>query len=259
MADKEARTFNKKSECSIYFEVDGPYRCMVLPASLEEGKLLKKRCVLPCNAPAAFGAARIGSVWGARQCALVSPKCIVVFHRYAVFEFDGSLAELKGFELKRRGELKIIKIFQQQVFHYFLKGNDLPTCYEAVGEVANYWLDILFTQVRLSCVLCRRSRVPVHPCLSAAALPQGEDLEDDELLELISENKSMSRTLEEYGTQKSTSITTAKRLAELLGQDMVKDKGLNCKMVIASKVTPRGRARLRLGPSRTAVWRRGGR
>ena len=62
-----------RSECSIFFEVDGPYRCMVLPASQEEGKLLKKR--------------------------------------YAVFNFDGSLAELKGFELKRRGELKIIKMF----------------------------------------------------------------------------------------------------------------------------------------------------
>ena len=60
----------------------GPYRCMVLPASTEEGKLLKKR--------------------------------------YAVFNFDGSLAELKGFELKRRGELKIVKIFQGQVFEQFL-------------------------------------------------------------------------------------------------------------------------------------------
>lgn len=38
---------------------------MVLPASPEEGKLLKKK--------------------------------------YAVFNFDGSIAELKGFELKRRG------------------------------------------------------------------------------------------------------------------------------------------------------------
>lgn len=75
-----------------------------------------------------------------------------------------------------------------------------------------------------------------HFRLPLVTLPQGEDLEDDELLELISENKSMSRTLEEYGSQKSTSITTAKRLAELLGQDMVKDKGLNCKMVIAAKV-----------------------
>lgn len=46
---------------------------MVLPASKKEGESIKKR--------------------------------------YAVFNKDGSLAELKGFELKRRGELNIIKIF----------------------------------------------------------------------------------------------------------------------------------------------------
>lgn len=47
---------------------------MILPASKEEGILIKKR--------------------------------------YAVFNDDGSLAELKGFEIKRRGELKLIKVFQ---------------------------------------------------------------------------------------------------------------------------------------------------
>lgn len=32
----------------------------------------------------------------------------------------------------------------------------------------------------------------------------------------------MSRQLDDYGNQKSTSITTAKRLAEFLGDEMVK-------------------------------------
>lgn len=58
---------------SIFFEIDGPYRAMIIPASREENKLLKKR--------------------------------------YAVYNHSGQLTELKGFELKRRGELKIIKIF----------------------------------------------------------------------------------------------------------------------------------------------------
>ena len=58
-------------------QVDGPYKAMILPSSTEEGKLLKKR--------------------------------------YAVYERDGSLAELKGFEIKRRGELKLIKVFQTEV------------------------------------------------------------------------------------------------------------------------------------------------
>ena len=52
---------------SVFFEVDGPYRAMIIPAAKEEGKLIKKR--------------------------------------YAVYNFSGALAELKGFELKRRGEL----------------------------------------------------------------------------------------------------------------------------------------------------------
>ena len=64
-----------------------------------------------------------------------------------MFNFDGSLAELKGFELKRRGELQIIKIFQSQVFEKFLDGDTLEHCYQSVAEVANHWLDILFTKV----------------------------------------------------------------------------------------------------------------
>ena len=38
---------------------------------------------------------------------------------------------------------------------------------------------------------------------------------DSELFELIAEKRSMSRKLEDYGAQKSTSISTAKRLAEV--------------------------------------------
>lgn len=58
---------------SIFFELDGPYRAMIIPSAREEGKVLKKR--------------------------------------YAVYKFDGTISEIKGFELKRRGELKLIKIF----------------------------------------------------------------------------------------------------------------------------------------------------
>ena len=39
----------KQREMSIAFEVDGPYKAMILPASTEEGKLLKKRCTPPCR------------------------------------------------------------------------------------------------------------------------------------------------------------------------------------------------------------------
>ncbi|XP_029052112.1 DNA polymerase epsilon catalytic subunit 1 isoform X1 [Osmia bicornis bicornis] len=171
LVDPETLTYKIRRENSIFFEVDGPYLAMVLPAAKEEGKRLKKR--------------------------------------YAVFNFDGSLAELKGFEVKRRGELQLIKIFQTSVFESFLKGRTLEECYASVAKDADYWLDFLYNK----CV----------------------DISDTELFELVSENKSMSRKLDEYGAQKSTSISTAKRLAEFLGDQMVKDAGLACKYIIANK------------------------
>ena len=126
-----------------------------------------------------------------------------------MFNFDGSLAELKGFEVKRNGELQLIKLFQSSVFEAFLKGSSLDECYNEVAKIANYWLDILYTRA--------------------------ENMPDYELFELISERRTMSRALEDYGAQKSTSISTAKRLAEFLGDEMVKDKGLNCKYIISKK------------------------
>ena len=145
---------------TIFFEVDGPYRAMILPTSKEEDKNLKKR--------------------------------------YAVFNHDGSLAELKGFEVKRRGELKLIKIFQTQIFKFFLEGTTLQECYDAVAKVSNQWLDVLDSH--------------------------GSTLADEELIDLICENRSMSKSLEEYGAQKSTSITTAKRLQVLLGDNMTEPR-----------------------------------
>ncbi|RKP21309.1 DNA/RNA polymerase, partial [Rozella allomycis CSF55] len=168
--DVESGEYKRKSENSIFFEIDGPYKAMILPASKEQDKLLKKR--------------------------------------YAVFNKDDTLAELKGFEVKRRGELKLIKYFQSEIFNNFLKGSNLKECYESVSVVANHWLNILYSK--------------------------GEKLTDEELFDLISEKKSMSRSVEEYAG-KSTSISTAKRLAEFLGSDMIKDKGLACQFVICSK------------------------
>ncbi|KAJ7309581.1 hypothetical protein JRQ81_007633, partial [Phrynocephalus forsythii] len=171
LVDPASLKYVCRSENSIFFEVDGPYLAMILPASKEEGKKLKKR--------------------------------------YAVFNEDGSLAELKGFEVKRRGELQLVKIFQSSVFEAFLKGTTLEEVYASVAKVADYWLDVLYSK--------------------AANMP------DSELFELISENRSMSRKLEDYGGQKSTSISTAKRLAEFLGDQMVKDAGLSCRFIISKK------------------------
>ena len=47
--------------------------------------------------------------------------------RYAIFDDDGSPAELKGFEVKRRGELQLIKIFHAAIFE------KIPTWYHHGG------------------------------------------------------------------------------------------------------------------------------
>lgn len=43
LAEPASLTYVTRSENSIFFEVDGPYLAMILPASKEEGKKLKKR------------------------------------------------------------------------------------------------------------------------------------------------------------------------------------------------------------------------
>ncbi|XP_020527261.1 DNA polymerase epsilon catalytic subunit A [Amborella trichopoda] len=174
LTDPVSKTYTTHSECSIMFEVDGPYKAMILPASKEEGVLIKKR--------------------------------------YAVFNDDGTLAELKGFEIKRRGELKLIKVFQAEVFDKFLHGTTLDECYAAVASVANRWLDLLDNQ--------------------------GIDIADSELLDYISESSTMSKSLADYGEQKSCAVTTARRLADFLGDAMVKDKGLRCQYIVSCE--PRG-------------------
>eukprot|EP00930_Biecheleria_cincta_P017416 TRINITY_DN1385_c0_g1_i1.p1 TRINITY_DN1385_c0_g1~~TRINITY_DN1385_c0_g1_i1.p1 ORF type:complete len:2608 (-),score=472.89 TRINITY_DN1385_c0_g1_i1:198-7172(-) len=160
------------SENSILFEIDGPYKAMVLPASTEEDVMLKKR--------------------------------------YAVYEFDGSLAELKGFELKRRGELRLIQVFQQEVFPVFLKGDTKQEVWDNVGAMANRWLDVIESR--------------------------GKTMTDDEVIYFFSESKSMSKSVEESGNNKSVQITTARRLSEFLGVDtMLKDAGLSCHLFISRK------------------------
>ena len=52
-----------------------------------------------------------------------------------------------SFEVKRRGELQLIKNFQSSVFASFLKGDTLETCYQSVARVADYWLDVLYSKV----------------------------------------------------------------------------------------------------------------
>ena len=171
LVDPVKKIYETRNEMSIFFEIDGPYKCMMLPAAKEEGKMLKKR--------------------------------------YAVFNNKGKMTEMKGFELKRRGELQIIKIFQSEVFEKFLAGTSIQECYNACGEVADQWYSILDTEAKY--------------------------ITDEELIDYIAESRMLSKPLSEYGKLKSTAVTCAKRMGELLGEELVKDKGLNVKFVICKK------------------------
>lgn len=62
---------------------------------------------------------------------------------------------------------------------------------------------------------------------------EGIDIADSELLDYISESSTMSKSLADYGEQKSCAVTTARRLADFLGDTMVKDKGLRCQYIVA--------------------------
>jgi hypothetical protein len=140
---------------------------------------------------------------------------------------------LQGFELKRRGELKLIKAFQGEVFAQFLAGDSLVSAYAAVAAVADRWLDLLDTQVRcvtqcspsesatmavsvLRAALLQTGRtcpprellrcwclhVPKYPASSVMSPSpdqlQGMDLTTEELLTYISESSTMSKSIEEY-------------------------------------------------------------
>ena len=45
--------------------------------------------------------------------------------------------------MKRRGELKITKIFQEEVFEQYVKGVDLKDCYAHCATTARKWLEII--------------------------------------------------------------------------------------------------------------------
>ena len=153
---------------SIFFELDGPYKTMIIPSSTEENKLLKKR--------------------------------------YVVFDYNNKICELKGFELKRRGELNFIKKFQEDIFNHFNDGLCLKECYDSLSKVCNYWLDIIDQK--------------------------GGPLDEDSIFNLFSESRSMSKSLESYGNRKSNILGTARKLSEFLGDDILEEK-LKCEFIMS--------------------------
>ncbi|MED6211305.1 DNA polymerase epsilon catalytic subunit A, variant 2 [Stylosanthes scabra] len=119
---------------------------------------------------------------------------------YSYFLLDGT--HIQVIKLKVEEAVFIVA----ELFDKFLHGSTLDECYSAVAAVG---LDL-----------------PDN---------QGKDITDSELLDYISESSTMNKSLADYSEQKSCAITTAKRLADFLGDTMVKDKGLRCQYIVASE------------------------
>lgn len=188
LTDGNMMKYTKRIENSIAFEVDGPYLAMILPAAKEEGKRLKKR--------------------------------------YAVFNFDGSLAELKGFEVKRRGELQLIKLFQSSVFETFLLGGSLQECYTEVAKIADQWLDILYTKVSpnhcvyvMLCCLMRaqKSSIEILGRSQCCKRPSNSGCKKLLLLEEQTSRYTVRRLLWSFSQQRCHSGFESKRLITVFG------------------------------------------
>lgn len=152
----------------IRFEIDGPYRSMFLPGSAKEGESIKKR--------------------------------------YIIINEKKKISEIKGFEFKRRGELRFIKAFQEEFFNTLLAGSNLNECYAELASCGNYWIEIIESK--------------------------GHALNNSEIFEYFSETRSISKDSHEYGSVKSTCLTAMERLSELLGQNM-SGKGVSCTFIIS--------------------------
>ena len=167
----ENGVFRRSSQNSIFFEMDGPYKAMMLPCSEKEGQKLKKR--------------------------------------YVVYDFDDRIVECKGFEIKRRGELEMLKNFQKEMFPVYLKGSTREEVYREAAKVCGRWLAFLQRK--------------------------GGTADKKIVFSLISESKSLSKSVEASAPLKTMGTTTARRLTELLG-DMtyVQESGIKCEFVVSA-------------------------
>ncbi|CRG93880.1 DNA polymerase epsilon, catalytic subunit a, putative [Plasmodium gallinaceum] len=171
--NEETDDYECISKNEIFFELDGPWHGMFLPASEKSDDLLKKR--------------------------------------YVVFNDKYKISELKGFEIKRRGELRIIQRFQSEIFNHFLKGKTKEESYYYASLTANKWKNLIDTKA--------------------------VDIDnDDELFDLILAKKVLNKSVKEQPNAKSFGITTAKRLSELLSNaSYIEDNNVSTQFIVASK------------------------
>lgn len=110
--------------------------------------------------------------------------------------------------MKRRGELRITKVFQEEIFPQYLMGATLEECYRHCASVAKKYLAII-----------QRN---------------GQAMDTSQILDYLQESRVLSRDLNDYGASKGVALSSARRLAEFLGPEVVKGKGgLCCYFVIS--------------------------
>lgn len=139
----------------ILFELDGPWHSMFLPASEKSEDLLKKR--------------------------------------YVVFNHNNQIVELKGFEIKRRGEMRMIQLLQEEIFPSFLMGTTKEQAYRKAAEIGLRYRKSLDTRA--------------------------ENMPDDDMFDLLVSRKTVKTPVIKQPNMKCFGITTAKRLAELFKND----------------------------------------
>ncbi|EPR78048.1 DNA polymerase epsilon, partial [Spraguea lophii 42_110] len=166
---ENTNTYKIKSVNSIEFELDGPYKAMILPSSIEKGKNIKKK--------------------------------------YVVINMKNKISELKGFEFKRRGELNLIKKFQEEIFNSFTIGSNLQECYKELENITRDYL----------CLINNK----------------GEDITDDEIFHMFSESKNMSKTFYEYEGRKTLSTVTLKKLSDIIGDEILNERNIKCEFIIS--------------------------
>lgn len=109
----------------------------------------------------------------------------------------------------------------------------LSSVIEALGVLKFFFAEISFFRILMVIRLITYYFLVIS--ILPAAQNQGKDIADSELIDYISESSTMSKSLADYGEQKSCAVTTARRLADFLGNTMVKDKGLRCQYIVASE------------------------
>ncbi len=89
--------------------------------------------------------------------------------------------------MKRRGELRITKVFQEEIFPHYLKGTNLKQCYASCAETAKKYIDIINKR--------------------------GDGMDLEQILDYFQESRVLSKDIKEYGESKGVALNSAKRLA----------------------------------------------